>query len=123
MATETFPSGATQQPENNRGFAHNMEGAERDHLVNYSEQEEYLGRDATLVAVEVFGLDLRKPGMFFTEAGSDLDVPYRVECHGDGHIVTFNLYHSDIYGGREAGRRGLDGCVVSADVAQYMATA
>lgn len=112
MPAETFPTGSTQQPESD---------GERQ-LVNYSERQEYLGRNATVVAIEVFGKDLRQSGIFFAEAGSDFDVPYRVECHGDGHIVTFNLYRSGIYEGSAAGHRGLDGYVITPSKAQRLAT-
>lgn len=118
MPTETFPSGPTHQPENNGGFAPKVEGVERGRLVNYSEREEYLGRHAAGVALEVFGDDLSRPGMFFTEAGSDHDVPYLVVCEGQGLVTSYNLFD-----GGKAGARGLNGIVVTESAAEYLRTA
>ena len=115
MATETFPAGATQQPENNGGFSPNVEGVERDRLVNYSERKEYLGRDAAGVALEVFGDDFSRPGMFFSEAARDLDVPYMVVCEGHGLVTSYNLFN----GGRAAAR-GLNGFVITEADAEYL---
>lgn len=80
MATETFPTGAIHQPERTGSFPSNVNDVDRNRLVNYSERKEYVGRDAAGVALEVFGNDLSRPGMFFTEAARDLDVPYMVVC-------------------------------------------
>lgn len=119
MATETFPSGATQQPESTGGFAPNVGGVERDRLVNYSEREEYLYRDATSVALEVFGDDFSHSGMFFTEAGSDHDVPYLVVCEGQGLITSYNLF-----GGSRAAARGvMTGIVITEAEAEHLRAA
>lgn len=119
MATETFPSGAMHQPESRGDFPPNVSDVERNHLVNYSEQAEYVGRDAAGVALEVFGNDLSRPGMFFTEAARDLDVPYMVVCEGQGFVTSYNLFR----GGR-AGARGLNGYVITeAEAEQLRASA
>lgn len=101
--------------ENNGGFAPNVNGVERERLVNYSEREEYVGRDAAGVALEVFGKDFFRSGMFFTEAARDLDVPYLVVCEGQGLITSYNLFD----GGRAAAR-GLNGFVITEAEAQQL---
>lgn len=108
MPTETYPTGSTQQPENHGHFVPAVERVERDKLVNYSEDELYLGRDASGVALEVFGDDFSRPGMFFTEAARDLDVPYLVVCEGRGLVTSYNLFD----GGKSAAR-GLNGFVIT----------
>lgn len=115
MPTETFPSGATQQPESNGDFVPSIDRVECDRLVNYSERKEYLGRRAAGVALEVFGDDFSRPGMFFTEAARDLDVPYMVVCEGDGLITSYNLFD-----GGESAARGLNGFVITETEAEYL---
>lgn len=116
---ETYPTTSINQPDDDGGFAPNVESVERDHLVNYSEKDEFIGRDAAEVALEVFGVDLSRSGMFFTEAARDLDVPYLVVCEGHGRVTSYNLFD----GGRAAAR-GLNGFVITeADAEQLRASA
>ncbi|MFT4128080.1 MAG: hypothetical protein QM662_17850 [Gordonia sp. (in: high G+C Gram-positive bacteria)] len=84
-------------------------------IPDYSREETHYGRRADVVADELFGEDWTEPGMFFTEAGSDRDVPYRVVCTGNGNLTTYNM----IAEGKEYsnGRLGLSGRVVSPEVA------
>ena len=71
------------QPEDSGGTMPDVGDVDRSQFVNYSEREEYLDRDASAVALEVFGEDLRTPGMFFSAAESDHDgrAAYHPECH------------------------------------------
>lgn len=87
--------------------------------MNYSEREEYLYRRATAVALEVFGDDFSRSGMFFTEAGSDHDVPYLVVCEGDGLITSYSLFD----GGDAAARGVMTGIVITEAEAEYLRTA
>lgn len=119
MATETFPTGAIQQPDSGGDFVPSIDRVERERLVNYSERKEYLGRRAAGVALEVFGNDFSRPGMFFTEAARDLDVPYMVVCLGDGLVTSYNLFD-----GGESAARGLNGFVITeADAEDLRASA
>lgn len=115
---EAFPPGATYEPKIGSGTVPNVEGVDRSQLVNYSERKEYLGRRSTAVALEVFGDDFSRPGMFFSEAGSDHDIPYMVVCEGDGHITSYNLFHNS-----KSAARGLGGIVITEELAEYLRTA
>lgn len=115
MPTETLPSGTAHQPEGDGEFVPSIKRVERDRLVNYSERKEYLGRRAAGVALEVFGEDFSRPGMFFTEAARDLDVPYLVVCEGEGLITSYNLFD-----GGESAARGLNGFVITEAEAEYL---
>ncbi|WP_454296801.1 hypothetical protein [Salana multivorans] len=92
-----------------------LDEIDRSAFVNYSEQPEYLDRDANSVALEVFGRDFRTPGMFFSEGGSDHDVPYLVACEGDGVIMSYNLFD-----GGPAAARGLYGVVITEEEAERL---
>jgi hypothetical protein len=118
MATETFPSGAMKQPESDGDVVPEVEGVDRDRFVNYSEQEQYLYRDANAVALEVFGDEFVHRGLFFSEAGRDHDVPYLVVWEGDGLVTSYNLFS-----GGDAAARGLGGIVITEAEAEYLRTA
>lgn len=115
---EMYPTQSTNQSEDDRDLVPAIQRVERDKLKNYSEREEYLYRRAARVALEVFGDDFSRPGMFFTEAGSDHDVPYMVVCEGDGHITSYNLFF-----GSKAAARGLNGFVITEAEAEHLRAA
>ncbi|TWS17775.1 MULTISPECIES: hypothetical protein [Tsukamurella] len=86
--------------------------------IDYGNAEQYFGKAAVDVALELFGDDLTRPGVLYSEAGSDFDVPYKIICTGNGNLMTYNMLDGK---DAPAGSSGLDGYVISHAKAERLA--
>jgi len=79
----------------------------------------YYGKWADDTVYELFGFDFdKRAGVMYSVDDRNEDVPFRIECDGNGSLETFN-----IIGGNNipSGGQGLHGIVVSRAQAEQLA--